>query len=182
MSKKRLIEADRIYMRHPDKTDGDEFIALMEQSKALHHPWVEPPLQQDHFEFYCEVAQSEQTDGFLICDKETEAIMGVINLNQIVYGVLCNASVGYYMGAPFAHGGYMHEALRAVLHYSFSEKRLHRIEANIQPHNHYSKRLVRKLRFRNEGFSPKYIYICGKWCDHERYAMTAEDYVQKLMR
>ena len=89
--------------------------------------------------------------------------MGVLNLNQIAYGIMCSASIGYYMGAGyFAHSGYMHEAIRGLLHYAFSEKNLHRIEANIQPGNHYSKRLVRKLRFRNEGFSPKYLYICGE--------------------
>ena len=182
MSKKYPIETERLYLRHPEIKDAKPFIELMRASKNLHHPWVEPPCEQDHFEFYCKVAQSEQTDGYVICSKETDAVMGVININQIVYGVLCNASLGYYIGESYAHSGYMHEALLGILHFAFAEKKLHRLEANIQAGNHYSKRLIRKLRFRNEGFSPKYIYINGKWCDHERYAMTVEDYVQKLMQ
>lgn len=181
-NQERTIETERLYLRHPVSRDGKAFIELMEASKDLHHPWVEPPLKQEHFDFYCKVAQSNETDGFLVCNKADDAIMGVVNLNQIVFGILCNASIGYYIGAPYANSGYMVEAVRGVLHYAFAEKNLHRIEANIQQGNHYSKRLIRKLRFRNEGFSPKYLYICGKWCDHERYAMTVEDYVQKLMQ
>ena len=175
------VETERLYLRHPELKDSDEFIQLMLESKALHHPWVDPPSEAEHFAFYCKVAQSKETDGYVICHKDTDAIMGVINLNQIVHGVLCNASLGYYMGAPYAHSGYMYEAILGIMHFAFSKKQLHRIEANIQPGNHYSKRLIRKLRFRNEGFSPKYIYIGDKWCDHERYAMTIEDYVQKIM-
>ncbi len=181
MKTKHVVETKRLYLRHPEIKDAEEFIALMLGSKELHHPWVEPPCEQEHFAFYCGVAQSEATDGYLICNNETDAIMGVVNINQIVYGVLCSASLGYYMGASYAHSGYMHEALLGVLHFAFTEKKLHRLEANIQAGNHYSKRLVRKLRFRHEGFSPKYIYIGKKWCDHERYAMTIEDYLQKLV-
>ena len=66
-----------------------------------------------------------------------------------------------------------------MLDFAFREKKLHRVEANIQSSNIYSKRLVKKLRFRFEGVSEKYIWIKGEWCDHERYAMTVEDYIKK---
>ena len=176
-----MLETNRLYLRHPVPKDADAFIQEMSASTELHHPWVDPPLEKSHFEFYCKVAQSEETDGYLIIEKKSDAIVGVINLNQIVYGVLCNASVGYYVGSRFANKGYMKEALLSVIDYAFREKGLHRIEANIQPGNRYSKRLVKRLRFRYEGLSPKYIYIKGQWCDHERYALTIEDYIQKIL-
>ncbi len=174
-----MIESDRLYMRHPKLDDAEAFIRVMSASKALHDPWVDPPLEKEHFEFYCEVAQSKETEGYLICEKASDAIVGVINLNQIVYGVLCNVSFGYYIAAEYANRGYMREAVLRMLDFAFRDKKLHRVEANIQANNLYSKRLVKKLRFRYEGLSEKYIWIKGQWCDHERYAMTVEDYIKK---
>jgi GNAT acetyltransferase-like protein len=59
------------------------------------------------------------------------------------------------MGAPFAGRGYMTEAIQLLLSYAFSDLKLHRIEANIQPHNTASIALVKRAAFTNEGYSRK---------------------------
>ncbi len=69
----------------------------------------------------------------------------------------------------------MTEAVRLAVAHAFDAGGLHRVEANIQPGNHASIALVKRLGFRKEGFSPKYLKIGGVWCDHERWALLADD-------
>jgi [ribosomal protein S5]-alanine N-acetyltransferase len=61
-----------------------------------------------------------------------------------------------------------------VIRYAFTELRLHRLEANIQPANRASLRLVQRHGFRKEGYSPDMLFIDGAWRDHERWAITQE--------
>jgi ribosomal-protein-alanine N-acetyltransferase len=70
----------------------------------------------------------------------------------------------------------MEKGLRAVMKEAFRSQRLHRLEANIQPHNEASRRLVQRCGFRLEGFSPRYLKIAGRWRDHERWAITVEEW------
>ena len=58
----------------------------------------------------------------------------------------------------------------------FGPRKLHRVEANIQPENEASIALVQGLGFRQEGYSPRYLKIGGRWRDHERWALLAEDW------
>jgi [ribosomal protein S5]-alanine N-acetyltransferase len=80
------------------------------------------------------------------------------------------------VGKPFAGQGYMREGLELELRRAFLSPRLHRIEANIQPENHASIALARGAGFQREGFSPRYLKISGRWRDHERWAILAEDW------
>ena len=52
----------------------------------------------------------------------------------------------------------------------------YRVEANIQPNNGASIRLVKRAGFHREGYSPRYLKIAGRWRDHGRWALLAEDW------
>jgi ribosomal-protein-alanine N-acetyltransferase len=70
----------------------------------------------------------------------------------------------------------MGEAVRLVVTHAFHALGLHRLEANIQPGNGPSRALVRRLGFRQEGYSPRYLKIDGDWRDHERWAVLADEW------
>ncbi len=70
----------------------------------------------------------------------------------------------------------MSEGIRLVLNHAFYTLGLHRVEANIQPENIASINLVKGLGFILEGFSRRYLKINGEWRDHERWALTVEDW------
>jgi [ribosomal protein S5]-alanine N-acetyltransferase len=103
-------------------------------------------------------------------------LAGVFTINEIVRGLFCSGYLGYYALVPHHEQGHMKRGIRAVLSEAFGRQRLHRLEANIQPENEASRRLVRSAGFRLEGFSPRYLKIAGRWRDHERWAITAEEW------
>ena len=70
----------------------------------------------------------------------------------------------------------MFEGIRLAIAYAFDTLYLHRLEANIQPGNEASINLVKRLNFTQEGFSPKYLNINGAWQDHQRWALTVENW------
>jgi ribosomal-protein-alanine N-acetyltransferase len=98
----------------------------------------------------------------------------VINLNEVVRGSFQSAYLGYYAFEPFAGQGFMSAGMTLVLRQAFREIGLHRLEANIQPENKASIALARRLGFRREGFSPRYLKLGGRWRDHERWALLRE--------
>ena len=102
--------------------------------------------------------------------------MGSIGLSQIFHGGFRSAYVGYQIGEEFSAHGYMTEALQLVLRHAFVNLKLHRLEANIQPGNVASIALVKRAGFVKEGYSRRYLKICGRWRDHERWAILVEDW------
>jgi ribosomal-protein-alanine N-acetyltransferase len=115
----------------------------------------------------------------LVCRKSDGAIVGVVNVSEIVRAAFQSAYLGYYAFRPHAGQGYMTEGLALLLRHAFRSLGLHRLEANIQPGNDPSRKLVRRLGFRKEGFSPRYLKIGGRWRDHERWAIVRETWVRE---
>lgn len=162
-------DVGRVYIRAVSDQDRSEFLKLMRISQHIHHPWIAPPVTDAAFSSYLARARRQDHVGLLICNKHDNAITGVININNIVRGSFLSASLGYYVGAPYAGQGLMREGLELVKGHAFYTLGLHRLEANIQPENHRSIALVRQCGFEQEGVSPSFLYINGQWRDHERW-------------
>jgi ribosomal-protein-alanine N-acetyltransferase len=80
--------------------------------------------------------------------------------------------LGYFAFKGHEGQGLMKHALKLVTKHAFGQLRLHRLEANIQPGNVASIGLVTACGFRQEGFSPSYLKVAGRWRDHERWALV----------
>lgn len=173
--RERLVEGRLVYLRHPTPQDRAEFLERARASRSLHRPWVHAPEDEASFAAFVRSNDDEDSERLLVCRRDDDAIVGVFNLSQIFYGGFRSAYLGYYAFAPFAGHGYMREGIRLVLRHAFGPVGLHRVEANVQPGNDASIALVRGAGFRREGFSPRYLKIGGRWRDHERWAILAED-------
>jgi ribosomal-protein-alanine N-acetyltransferase len=169
-----LAESSRAAIRRIRPEDREEFVVRVRDSVDLHHPWLAMPDTAEAFDSYLAPFDGKTREGLLICVRETGAIAGFVNINNIVAGRFQCGAIGYGGFVPYASKGYLSEGLNLVLRFAFGELGLHRLEANIQPGNAGSLNLVKRNGFRREGYSPDFLFIDGAWRDHERWAITSE--------
>ena len=169
----------RVMLREPMIRDRDEFLQRVSDSRELHASWVAPPDSRAAFRVYVNRSAQPNQRLSLVCLRETNEIVGVVNLNEIVYGLFQSAYLGYYGFSPYDGQGLMSEGVSLAVSMAFRRLRLHRVEANVQPSNRASVNLVRRLDFRKEGVSRRYLKVAGRWRDHERWATIAEEWRPK---
>jgi ribosomal-protein-alanine N-acetyltransferase len=138
----------RVVVRGPRPSDRDEFLAAARRSRAFHRRWGAPPTTAEQFRAYLRRHRSAQHEGHVLVERTSGALLGVVNVMEIVRGSFQGAYLGYYL------------------------------EANIQPENLRSIRLVERVGFRREGYSPRYLRIGGRWRDHEGWAVVREEWVR----
>lgn len=164
----------RVYVRQPELLDQAEFLEKVRHSRAIHTPWVCPPDTEELFALYLERMQAQNNVAYLICEASTHAIIGVVNVTNIIMGAFCSAYLGYYVFTGYERRGLMREGLLVAMEQASQALALHRLEANIQPDNLASVALVQSCGFSKEGYSPRYLKVDGEWRDHERWAIILE--------
>jgi len=163
----------RIALRPLNRNDEPAFLAQVQASRALHHPWADPPSTPTRWHRYLEWLARPENAGFAVCRRGSEDLAGVIHVTNIVRGIFQSGYLDYFAFAGHERRGLMKEGLSALVRHAFRTMKLHRLEANIQPANAASIALVRACGFAKEGYSPRYLKIGGRWRDHERWAIVA---------
>jgi len=151
--------------------DGPDFVAAARASRALHGRWVAPPLSLEAFRDKWQRMQAPVHHAYTLRSGDTGALVGYAEITNIVRGVFLSGYLGYYGFAGHERQGLMGEGVRLVAREAFQRLRLHRLEANVQPDNEPSIRLLQRCGFAKEGYSPRYLKIRGRWRDHERWAL-----------
>ncbi|MGX9228932.1 GNAT family N-acetyltransferase [Streptomyces albus] len=168
----------RVYIRPPRSSDEQLYREAVTRSADHLRPWN--PVEPDGFPDLLR-RQGPALRTFLILDREDDGLVGRVNVANIVRARFRNGALGYDSYLPYAGTGRMTEGLRLVVDRCFQPGpdglALHRLEINVQPENERSRwPWPKRLGFRHEGFSPRMLYINGDWRDHERFALTAEEW------
>ena len=166
----------QVQLEQPSKRRQAEFLDAVARSRKLHRDRVAPPDNEEKYQAFLNQMRSPWRVTFFVVLKTGGDLIGVVNIDSIIRGAFQSGYLGYYGFVPHVGLGLMREGLGQVVGRAFHELELHRLEANIQPDNERSIALVRSLGFRHEGFSPKYLKVCGRWRDHERWAILAEEW------
>lgn len=187
-----MIETgERVFLRRPSERDRAAFIDLRRRNRRHLERWEPIPRGVDaftdaelnkSFDRELKLRRTKTDERFLICDVHSGTIMGKISISGIYRGPLMECRLGYWIGKEFARRGCMSEAVALAARHAFLTLGLHRVEANMQPHNEASRRVVMRNGFQQEGFSPRYLLIRGRWADHERWAITREAWEERRQR
>jgi ribosomal-protein-alanine N-acetyltransferase len=177
------IRGERVCLRFPamgDYAAWAELRALSRQHLTPWEPqWARDELTRSSFRRRLRQAQREVRDdlgyAYLIFAETPLALVGGLNVSNVRRGIAQTASIGYWIGAPYAGRGLMTEAVRAVIHFAFASVRLNRLEAACLPSNAASARVLAKTGFRLEGRARQYLKIDGRWQDHDLYALLHDD-------
>jgi ribosomal-protein-alanine N-acetyltransferase len=177
------IRGRRVYLRYPTMQD---YVAWAElRALSRHHltpwepQWAKDELTRSAFRRRLRFAQREARDdlgyAYLVFAETPLTLVGGLNFSNVRRGIAQSASVGYWIGAPYAGRGLMTDALRAAAQFAFVALRLNRLEAACLPSNTASARVLEKAGFRCEGRARQYLKIDGRWQDHDLYARLHED-------
>lgn len=177
------LAGERVYLRAPERGDWEAWASLRARSRPFLEPW-EPSWPADalsrlsfrsRIARYAEDWRTDQAYNFFIFGHDDE-LVGGIGLSNVRRGVSETASLGYWIGEPYARQGLMTAALPRVLDFSFDRLRLHRVEAACLPTNIPSRALLARTGFQQEGYARQYLCIAGKWQDHLLFAIVREDW------
>lgn len=181
--RKVQVATERMILRLPAHADFRAWTALRSESADFLVPW-EPAWAADHLSrksftnrvYWAAraVSQGSALPLFLI-RREDESLLGAITLDNIRRGPAQAGTLGYWIGQKHSRQGYMGEAIRAVVHYAFSELDLSRIEAACLPENTASRGVLEGAGFKYEGVAQSYLQIAGRWRNHVLYANLRSD-------
>jgi ribosomal-protein-alanine N-acetyltransferase len=109
-------------------------------------------------------------------EKKSGKLIGTIALWRIIPENY-RAELGYVLNEKWQQQGFMHEALTAVIDYAFEQLKLHSIEANIDPLNIASAKLLEKCKFKKEAHFKENFFFEGVFLDSVIYSLvkTVED-------
>ena len=177
------LETERMALRLPQHSDFSAWTALRQDSRDFLVPW-EPTWSPDHLSrkaftnrvYWAQRASRNNSAIPFFMERLVDgALLGAITIDNIRRGPAQMATIGYWIGAPYARQGYMTEAIGAVVRYAFTTLDMSRIEAACLPDNAASRGVLERAGFKYEGVAQSYLQINGRWRTHVLYANLRHD-------
>ena len=158
--------------------DGEALFAVHGDAETMRY-WSTPPwqdasparelLQRDRDAF-----ERGEALRWGIRRRADERLLGTASLFRFSAQNL-RAEVGYILGRPHWGRGYMSEAMNAVLDLAFGSLDLRRIEADTDPRNAASIRMLERLGFVREGLLRRRWIVGGEACDSLLLGLLPEE-------
>lgn len=149
------INVDRVSLRAVTDKDAEPLYSIYSDAEVMRY-WGDSPMKdpQEAKDFLAEVLKDlrgQQCIQWGIARRTDNRIIGTVALFHFDF-VARKAEIGFALGRAHWGMGYMQEALQAAIGYAFNEMNFRRIEADVDPRNLSSIRLLERLGFQKEGY------------------------------
>lgn len=167
----RLLTVDDAEAMARVRSENREFFQPFEPSRG--DEWFTVSAQRADIE----AVDKKSADGAMhrfgaFANSDSKTPIGWITISCIERGPWQNANIGYSIVQAENGKGIATEVVRLAIEYAFKDLHLHRVQAAVLPTNVASIRVLEKNGFRYEGLALRYLYLNGKWEDHNIYAVT----------
>lgn len=173
------LDGSRVRLRGVDERDFDAFYALYSDPQVMRYwsfpAWTAPAQGREYFANARTGRDPARMLCWAIADRQADRLVGVATLYDIEPGQ-GRGAIGYALAAQHWGLGYAREAVALALAHAFDGLGLRRIEADIDPRNVASCRLVERLGFEREGLLRERWHVAGEPCDTALYGLLARDW------
>ncbi len=148
------IDAARVRLRWLTEADMDAIYAIF-SDRVMMRFWATPAMnaRSEAEEYLARIHAGFEGKTLFqwgVERKEDTRIIGSFTLFRLD-AVNGRAEIGYGLGSEHWGKGYMNEALTAAIGFAFGELKLRRLEADVDPRNANSLRILAKMGFEREG-------------------------------
>ncbi len=173
------IRTSRLVLRPPDIGDAEALFSIFSDPEAMRYWATQPWHATNEAVARIEKDRASLMDGsalrLFLQPSEGGPIVGAVTLFAFVEGSF-RAELGYILSRQAWGRGLMQEALGALLRYGFSELGLRRIEADIDPRNVRSARVLERLGFTCEGHLRERWVVGDEVSDTALYGLLAREW------
>ena len=174
-----VLESTRIRLRGFREDDLGDFYAVHSDPVVNRYwsfpAWTDPSQARDYFTSAIGGRDAARMLCWAIADLGSDRLIGATTLFAI-NRAQGRAEVGYVLRASHWGRGLAQEALRLVLGHAFDGLELRRIEADIDPRNAGSCRLVERMGFVREGLLRDRWCVAGEVSDSAIYGLLATEW------
>jgi RimJ/RimL family protein N-acetyltransferase len=172
------LESERLRLRAYRMQDLDALYALYSDPRVMRY-WSFPPWHETaQARAYLERVLAENAAGavraWAVADRASDAFIGTATLHSLQHEQ-GRAELGYSLHPDWQGRGLAAEALRLVIAQAFGPMRLRRLEADVDPRNLASCRLLERLGFQREGLLRARWRVAGEDCDSAFYGLLAHE-------
>jgi ribosomal-protein-alanine N-acetyltransferase len=168
------LETKRLILREISANDSKEMFAL--RSSEINMQYIDRPrakTETDALNYINVITTAlKNNEGITwgIALKDDNKLIGTIGYWRMEKENY-RAEIGYMLSHEFHKKGLMQEAIEVVLDYGFNVMQLHSVEANINPLNLASTKILEKNRFVLEAHFKENYYYNGKFLDSYVYSL-----------
>ena len=172
------FESERLIFRRIVHGDANDIFLIRSNNKVMRFmdvPWHHSISDAEKLINSVEESYKNKTGiSWGIVEKHSNSFIGYIGFIRI-YPDHCRAEIGYALKPEFWGKGYMYETINKLVRFGFEEMKLHSIEANVNPLNEKSKKVLERVGFKKEAYFRENYFFNGKFLDSVIYSLLEKD-------